>query len=141
MPGSKLQVRCTDPAQRIFDESERELVAWFFFRLEQIYNTKFRSQFSDELTVQAAKREWAGQICQHPRQRLTAKLEILKTQMAGNPKLEWPNIALILAIPVGKSPDGTNAAAYLDYRPLALARKPNRESGRKALAGLKGLFG
>ena len=147
---------------------DRDLVNWFFMRLETNYGSKFWTQFSDEKTVLLTKREWAAQITQHSREELHIAIEGAKKQRTlGNDDFDWPDIAKILGLLVGgiapRDKKGTgNSDAYLSiHDPRHSTNRdarteygeskhlridgPKYESNRKkagksALSAMKGMF-
>ncbi len=96
---------------------DKDLVNWFFMRLQTNYGSKFWTQFSDEKTVLLTKREWANQIISHTREELHTAIELSKEQRQnGNADFEWPDIAKILGLLKNRiSPSGHNSTAYIDW--------------------------
>jgi len=134
---------------------DRDLVNYFFLRLETSYGRKFWTEFSDEKTVALTKREWANRISTYSKQDLNEAIELAKDERErGNEEFEWPDIAKILGLLKNRiSPTGTNAGAYLEYgteehpayeRPAIedFGKKARTEKARdKTLNKLKDLLG
>ena len=97
---------------------EREIVNWFFMRLQTNYGTKFWTQFSDEKTLLLTKREWAENILRYSKEELHHAIEFSKSERErGNDDFEWPDIAKILgSLKHRISPDGNNSSAYIDFK-------------------------
>ena len=148
------ETQSTEPQLTIGD---KDLVNWFFLRLETVYAAKFWSQFSDEKTVLLTKREWAGNITKYNREELHGAIEFAKTEREnGNDEFNWPDIAKILgSLKHRISPDGKNSAAYLNFDdpkhpnnsgqadrlppPRSYVSK-RKMTGKNALEEMKGMF-
>jgi hypothetical protein len=94
---------------------DKDLVNWFYLRLETTYGQKFWTQFSDEKTVSLSKREWAVNILKHSREDLHDAIEQVKSlREQGNEDYEWPEIPKILGLLNNRiSPTGMNSGAYI----------------------------
>jgi len=126
---------------------DKDLVNWFFLRLETSYGRKFWTEFSDEKTVLLTKREWAGRILEYSRDDLHYAIEKMKVEREnGNDDFKWPDIANILGLLNNRiSPTGHNSAAYIEWKPEKLitdqtAIDKTEEAGKRELGAMKDLF-
>ena len=146
------ETQSTEPQLTIGD---KDLVNWFFLRLETVYAAKFWSQFSDEKTVLLTKREWAGNITKYTREDLHTAIEFAKSERErGNEEYKWPDIAVILGSLKNRiSPDGGNSGAYVmisdpkhpSYQDPKRIESDSyvskrKQAGRSALDSMKGMF-
>ena len=110
---------------------DKDLVNWFFLRLQTSYLSKFQAQFADDKALFLAKKEWAKQILLYTREELHVAIEKAKEERkAGNKDFDWPDIPRILGLLESKiSPNGHNSAAYLSFddarHPRNLKRLPD----------------
>jgi len=149
----KSETQYTEPQ---LTTGDKDLVNWFFLRLETSYGQKFWTQFSDEKTVLLTKREFAGRITKHSREDLHTAIELMKERREnGDKDFEWPDIPKILGLLSNRiSPSGHNSSAYLSfddprhpsyevYRPRLESdeiKSKRKEKAKSALSGLKGMF-
>lgn len=145
---SPSQPTTTTPGQiseyeRDFTDHERDVTAYFFLRLKNVYGSKYYEQYPTGTDVNTAKREYAARIGQLDRQKIHALFEALKAaREAGNRDLDWPDIDKILGL---DSQKWETQAHKLFDRSHALedksAYKRSRVAGSKALDQMKALFG
>ena len=84
---------------QVFSDEERELTAYFFLRLSNIYLKKFTSCFPTDEAVDMCKRDYCKQIGTFTQDQLHAICEKLKRYIAlKNPDYIWPDLNKILML-------------------------------------------
>ena len=64
----------------IFSDSERDSIAYFFMRLNNVYGAEYRRQLPDPESEKLSKREWGGDLKRYNRDQIDAGIEWIKTQ-------------------------------------------------------------
>lgn len=127
-----------------YDAEERERVDKFYTLIRTAWGDgKFRQQFIDADDLRRSKRYWAPEILQHSLDDLARAVEVSRQRrMQGNPRYDWPDIAVILGV-IGEQPTDTErqqqryaagVTGLLDFSPprefrLEQIRKLRQEHG------------
>lgn len=81
------------PARAPLTQEQADTVGYFFARVRVIYGNQYLVNFPDESTEKFAKREYARQVCDIPRERMDAGFTALHQQRQQSPG-EWQYLDL-----------------------------------------------
>ena len=94
------QASTTTQRQQIFSADDKDAIAYFFMRLQNVFGTpKMRAQWPDDEILNLARREFGKEIAKFGRDQIDEAFQhVHKERRSGNPRFEWPNIDAILGL-------------------------------------------
>jgi len=114
---------------RIFNESERKAVGYFYQHLKAIYLGEYDRHFKDDRMIAASKREWADKIACYSKEQIDKGIEWIKTQKV-NKEDGWQYLDIGICIGAIKQANRVRAAHQIFQRE-ALPDKSAQERAKK----------
>ena len=129
------QVSTTTPRQQIFSANDKDAIAYFFMRLQNVYGTaKMQTQWPDEQSLKLARREFGTEIAKFGRDQIDEAFQLVhKERRSANPRFEWPSIDAILGLLTNEGVF-TGSAGTLAHKIYAPELPSSTKTERKQMA-------
>jgi hypothetical protein len=133
------QAYTTTKKPQTFSKNEKDVIAYFFFRLQNTYGiSRMQAQWPDDNSLSLAKREFGKSIAKMSREEVNALFDELHAErQKGNDKFTFPDIDAILSLEKTKYRIARYHKLYIPHQLQPDSQKERREKNIIALAKLK----
>ena len=133
------QAYTTTKKPQTFSKDEKDVIAYFFFRLQNTYGiSRMQAQWPDDNSLSLAKREFGKSIAKMCREEINAVCDELHAErQKGNDKFPFPDIDAILSLQKTKYRIASYHKLYIPHQLQPDSQKERREKNIIALAKLK----